>query len=106
MKATTSDLRNWLELQYADYETEHTPVHGTYGLIWFLQAKRDNIHPQSFAVKTLEPESLTSQSKNMDIVHLRREFRMWLALPPTYNVVPALGIDVAVLEADEVNEIV
>jgi hypothetical protein len=34
---------------------------------------------------------------------LRREFRMWLALPHTYNVLPALGFDFAHLSDDTLN---
>jgi serine/threonine protein kinase len=89
-----------------DYKAEPEPVHGTYGLIWFLTAKRANISPQSFAVKTLDPERLTDPNEVMDIVYMRREFRMWLALPATYNVVTALGIDGAVLRTGEAGEIV
>lgn len=101
MTITTNDLRVWLERKYHNFEVAALPVHGTYGLVWFLKAKSPTSIPKGFAVKTLAPEKVIS-SKSLDsddLDNLRREFRMWLALPGTYNVLTAIGFDVASLGA-------
>ena len=90
MNATTQDMFNWLKRRYCDFKVCDTPLHGTYGLIWFLSNDSG-----SFAVKTLAPERLEDAASQHDGEYLRREFRMWLTLPTTYNVLPALGFDVA-----------
>lgn len=95
--ATTSDLREWLVQHFHDYVVEDQPVKGTYGLIWFLSKK--NSVPGVFAVKTLAPEAMVDPKKASDIDYLRREFRMWLAVPSHLNVVPALGFDTAHLSS-------
>ncbi len=100
--STTNDLREWLVQHYHDYVVADEPVRGTYGLIWFL-SKPDSI-PGVFAVKTQAPEALTTPKSANDIDYLRREFRMWLALPPHLNVVPALGFDTAHLTDDQEKE--
>ena len=99
MEVTTKDLYDWLERHYHDYEVSADPLEGTYGLIWFLSGKSGN--SGSFAVKTLAPERLAVAKTRIDAEYLRREFRIWLALPHTYNVLPALGFDIATLCSDE-----
>ncbi len=102
MAITTDALREGLERMYDGYAVEPDPVYGTYGLIWFLTARPTNpVVPATFAVKTVVPEKVTQQiSTEDDINFLRREFRMWLALPHTYNVLPALGLDFVHLSDD------
>lgn len=95
--ATTSDLWKWLVRHFHDYVVEDEPVEGTYGQIWFLS--KPNTIPGEFAVKTLAPEAMADPKKDSDIDYLRREFRMWLALPPHLNVVPALGFETAQLSS-------
>jgi serine/threonine protein kinase len=95
---TTSDLREWLVDRFHDYVVSDEPVKGTYGLIWFLKAK--NSVPPFMAVKTLAPEALTNPKSSNDIDYLRREFRLWMALPQHNNVVTALGFDTARLSGD------
>ena len=98
MTVTTQGLREWLEREYDGYAVEGEPVHGTYGLIWFLLARSgDRAAPATFAVKTVVPEKITQGSTLDEVKFLRREFRIWLALPHTYNVLPALGFDFAYL---------
>lgn len=98
MAITTLALRKWLEREYHGYAVEGEPVHGTYGLIWFLTAKSGNpVVPETFAVKTVVPEKITQGSTLDEVKFLRREFRIWLALPSTYNVLPAFGFDFAYL---------
>jgi hypothetical protein len=101
MGITTQALREWLERTYDGYAVEGEPAHGTYGLIWFLTARSAN--PAKFAVKTVAPEKIAQGSTADDVTFLRREFRMWLALPHTYNVLPALGFDFAHLSDDTLN---
>lgn len=96
MTITTNDLRAWLERKYHDYDVAAEPVHGTYGLIWFLTK---NGTKKGFAVKSLAPEKLLVNKSLDELANLRREFRMWLALPNTYNVLPAIGFDIASLGA-------
>lgn len=102
--STTTALREWLVRHYHDYVVADEPVIGTYGLIWFL-SKPDSI-PGAFAVKTLAPEALRIPKSSNDIDYLRREFRLWLALPSHLNVVPALGFDTAHLSSDQEGEII
>jgi hypothetical protein len=92
MKLTTRNVYQWLERRHHDYQVEPEPLHGTYGLIWFLKGESG-----SFAVKTVAPERLVEDVSRFDADYLRREFRIWLALPPTYNVLPAFGFDIATL---------
>ena len=92
MLATTDDLRDWIERRYHDYSVSTVPVQGTYGLIWFLSPRRAT-SSHGFAVKTMAPESLADSKSVRDADYLRREFRMWLELPNTYNVLPALGFE-------------
>ena len=96
MEVTTQDVFDWLERQYHNYKVHPEPLHGTYGLIWFLSADSG-----SFAVKTLAPERLSVAASRFDAEYLRREFRIWLSLPPTYNVLSALGFDIASLGSAE-----
>lgn len=96
MEATTQDVYDWLKRRYHDYEVHPNPVHGTYGLIWLMSGNSGG-----FAVKTLAPERLADAESQFDADYLRREFRIWLALPHTYNVLPALGFDIAMLGGDE-----
>lgn len=103
MTITTDDLRVWIERKYHDYNVAAEPVHGTYGLIWFLTKKGT---AKGFAVKTLAPEKVLESKSLDDLANLRREFRMWLALPLTYNVVSALGFDIALLGGDDESEVV
>jgi hypothetical protein len=97
MGITTQALRVWLERKHDGYAVEGDPVHGTYGLIWFLNAKSPNTLPGTFAVKTVDPKKVARESKRDEVADLRREFRMWLALPQTYDVLPALGFDITTL---------
>ncbi|TAJ77601.1 MAG: protein kinase family protein [Gallionellaceae bacterium] len=106
MTITTDDFRAWLERKYHDYDVAAEPVHGTYGLIWFLTTKSPKSSPKGFAVKTLAPEKIISSKSLVDLANLRREFRMWLALPSTYNVVSALGFDIASLVGVDGSEVV
>jgi len=103
MGITTQALREWLERTYDGYSVDADQQRGTYGLIWFLTARSANTHPAKFAVKTVDPEKIAEASTADDVTHLRREFRMWLALPQTYNVLPALGFDIACLSDDTGN---
>jgi serine/threonine protein kinase len=95
---TTRDLREWLVHHFYDYVVEEEPIKGTYGLIWFLSAKKS--FPRTLAIKTLAPEALTNPETSKDIIYLRREFRMWLDLPNHINVIPALGFDTACLSSN------
>ena len=97
MAATTQDLYEWLRRRYSDYQVKPEPMHGTYGLIWFLDGESG-----SFAVKTIAPERLLEPESQLDGDYLQREFRMWLELPHTYNVLPALGFDVATIGIYEI----
>lgn len=97
MALTTADLRDWLERKYDMYFVEPRPLYGTYGQIWFLNARGTHQIPEGFAVKTVAPERVFDVRSAVDADYLRREFRIWLSLPPTANVLPALGFDVACL---------
>ena len=104
MTMTTDDLRKWLERKYHDFALADEPVHGTYGLIWFLTRKSPNSSSETFAVKTIAPEKIVDPKSADDLGNLRREFRMWLELPHTYNVVSALGFDIAYLPTGKQGE--
>ncbi len=97
MNTTLEAIHDWLEQKYDGYSVETKPVEGTHGLIWFLNANSASTKPSSFAIKTVNPKKIDHELTEDDLETLRREFRMWLALPPTYNVLPALGFDIATL---------
>jgi len=96
MEVTTKDVYHWLVRQYHNYTVHADPLKGTYGLIWFLSGNSG-----SFAVKTLAPERLADAASRLDAEYLRREFRIWLALPPTHNVLSASGFDIATFGSDK-----
>lgn len=91
------NIRNWLRQRYRDYEPDSDPIKGTYGIVWFLHSTRRSLHPSVFAVKTIKPDLAAAivrpGQEQIDILH--REFRLWLGVPHSINVVPALGLDFA-----------
>jgi serine/threonine protein kinase len=101
MTITTNQLREWLVGKYPDYVIPIEPIHGTYGLIWFLMKVDSDV---GFAVKTLAPEKILEPKSLNDLSILRREFRMWLELPFSYNVVTAIGFDNASLHSHKSGE--
>jgi serine/threonine protein kinase len=104
MGITRQALREWLELRNDGYCVEAEPKVGSYGLVFILTAKSPNTSPRSFAVKTVDPEKIPQGFKKDEDKVLRREFRMWLELPHTYNVLPALGFDIATLSESAQNK--
>jgi serine/threonine protein kinase len=104
MGITTQALREWLERRFDGYSLEAEPKKGTYGIVFFLTSKSPHICPRSFAVKTVDPEKIAEGLKKNEDEVLRREFRMWLALPQSYNVLPALGFDIATLSESTQNK--
>lgn len=99
--ATTQDLKNWLVEKYHDYDLDPEPLHGTYGLIWFLKSKHANSYSDTIALKTLAPERLNDLETQEDITYLRKEFEMWLNLPDHRNVVQATRFDTAHLTSGD-----
>jgi serine/threonine protein kinase len=97
MAITNDSIREWLNRRFPDDNCEDTPLKGTYGLIWFLNAKRQPTHPPSFAIKTVQPETLGDVRHSTDIENIMREFRIWIELPQTYNVVSAFGVEIATI---------
>jgi serine/threonine protein kinase len=95
--ATSNDLRQWLTNHFHDYDVVDEPVKGTYGLIWFLSHRHENSHPKTIAVKTIAPELLAQQKSSSDLEYLKREFRIWLELPPHRNVLQAFRFEIAQL---------
>lgn len=95
MKTGIDRLREWIEHRFNDYVIEGDPVTGTYGLIWFIKAKQNNFYPQTRALKTLNPDDLMDSNNLQDIDYLKREFRMWMELPPTFNVIGGIKIYIA-----------
>ncbi len=102
MKTCVDKLREWIEHKFHDYAIDGAPVKGTYGLIWFIKAKQDNIFPQTRALKTLNPDDLIDSGNLQDVDYLKREFRMWLELPPTYNVISGIKLYIARLPITQV----
>jgi serine/threonine protein kinase len=86
---TTIDfLKLWISVHgFADWDLEDEFTRGTYGLVFFLNAKNPNTSPKSIALKTLDPEDLPKTPKALD--ELQREFAMWLRLPDHENVLRA-----------------
>jgi serine/threonine protein kinase len=95
MKTGIDNLREWIENKYYDYSIDGEHVKGTYGLIWFLKANKASHIPKTRALKTLNPDNLTNIEKLKDVDYLRRELRMLMELPKTYNVISAIKIDIA-----------
>jgi hypothetical protein len=62
MSIRVQGLRGWLECRYEDFSVDVEPLHGTYGLIWFMTARSANTHPNTFAVKTVDPEPVAQAS--------------------------------------------
>jgi serine/threonine protein kinase len=100
MGYTTRHLYHWLVNHFHNYTVDPDPLAGTYGLIWFLTTRMEGANPKGFAVKTIAPERLNIEKSRFDADYLRREFRIWLDLPQSLNVLPALGFDVATLEIE------
>jgi len=86
-------LESWLRKRWLDYEpTRH--MQGTYGLVFVLEAKKSNVFPQRFCVKTLNPEKLKPGGRDLKRL-FEREMRLWLDIPHHYHVLPALGLEFA-----------
>jgi hypothetical protein len=88
-------LRNWLEQRIRGYEVDGEPCAGTYGQVWLMRAEERNIHPQRFALKTLDPDKLSHALDEQSLRTFEREIRIWLSLPTHQNVLPALGLELA-----------
>lgn len=86
---TTIDfLKLWISVHgFPDWNLEDDFTRGTYGLVFFLNAKHSNSFPKSIALKTLDPEELPEKPKAL--AELQREFAMWLRLPDHANVLRA-----------------
>lgn len=81
-------LKLWISVHgFADWDLEDDFTRGTYGLVFFLNAKHPNSSPKSIALKTLDPERLPQKPKALS--ELQREFAMWLRLPDHANVLRA-----------------
>jgi serine/threonine protein kinase len=100
MSITVQEIRRWLERKFMDFSVSDHLV-GTYGLVWFLTHK--SFPETKFAVKTVNPEKRPKLGQDM-VENLRREFRIWLELPCTYNVLAANGIDIGTFSDGERKE--
>lgn len=90
MSITAQEISEWLKRKFRDFSVLGHKV-GTYGLVWFLTHK--SISETEFAVKTVNPEKEPKSGRDI-VEDLRREFRIWLELPRTYNVLGANGLDI------------
>jgi len=89
---TIEFLKLWISVHgFADWDLEDDFTRGTYGLVFFLNAKNPNTFPKSIALKTLDPEDLPKTPKALD--ELQREFAMWLRLSlGNSGIVPTTGM--------------
>jgi hypothetical protein len=88
-------LKNWLQSRFDGFEVEGEPREGTYGQVWLMRATDQNTFPKRFALKTLDPRKLAQTPNEHMLRNFERELRLWLTLPPHYNVLSGLGIDLA-----------
>lgn len=81
-------LKFWITIDgYPDWDLEEDHASGTYGLVFFLNAKYPNSFPSTIALKTLNPETLGNNPEQLE--ELQREFAKWIKLPPHRNVLDA-----------------
>ena len=90
MSITDQEICEWIERKFKDFSVSKR-LSGKYGLVWFLTHK--SFPKTEFAVKTVKTEKELASGQDI-VQNLRREFRIWLELPRTYNVLGANGIDV------------
>ncbi len=85
---TIDSLKLWITFHgFPDWDLAGECIRGTYGLVFFLNAKHPNTYPKSIALKTLDPEALPEKPKTL--AELQREFAMWLRLSDHENVLRA-----------------
>ena len=94
--SSIDQLKLWIRVHgFPDFELEDEFTRGTYGLVFFLNAKDLQSHPSTLALKTLDPETLPENTKSL--VELQRELAKWLRLPAHNNVLDARQCKFAVL---------
>lgn len=91
-------LGDWIRERFAEHYRVVGQKLGTYGRIWILEANSPNVSPHRFVLKGLNPGGKPASGPKSLEQLFERELRMWLALPPHLNVVPGLGIELALRE--------
>jgi serine/threonine protein kinase len=92
--SSIDQLKFWIRYNgFPDFELEDEFTRGTYGLVFFLNAKHRQ--PSTLALKTLDPETLPENTKSL--LELQREFAKWLRLPAHNNVLGARQCKFAIL---------
>jgi|GEM_PF-4113298 len=76
-------LEPWLRKRWPDYKPTRC-MQGMYGLVFVLEAKENNVSPQRFCVKTLNPEKLKPGGRDLKRL-FEREVRLWLNIPFHYH---------------------
>ena len=95
--SATEQIKKSLQYKYPDLNFEDSPIKGTYGLVWL---SRDSQTGNSLAFKTLDFEREDVNPETADLAYLQREFRKWMKIPPSRNVVRARGYDLVDVVVD------
>ena len=84
-----AQIKTGLQLSYGPLDFDQSPILGTYGLVLLARDPRTG---HKLAFKTIDlikgGGTLTSQ----DLAYLQREFRKWLKLPPSRNILSGLMV--------------
>jgi len=96
-KSLSEQVRAEMQSKYPDLIFADSPIHGTYGLVWLA---RDSRTDQALAFKTLDFDREDVSLASQDLAYLQREFRKWMKLPPSRNILSALGYDLIYMEVD------
>lgn len=95
----SEQIREKLQRKYHTFEFDELPIHGTYGLVWLA---RDTKTGHGLAFKTLDFGREDVSADSPDLAYLQREFRKWMKLPPSRNILAALGFDIFRINVDGV----
>jgi len=98
-RTPSEQIRTALQIKYHEFIFDESPIHGTYGLVWLA---RDSRTGNALAFKSLDfgRDGVTQAIE--DFAYLQREFRKWMKLPPSRNILGALGYDLVRIELDGV----
>lgn len=93
----SEQIKAALQNTYRDFDFDESPIHGTYGLVWLA---RDTRTDNALAFKTLDIGRDGLSPTSQDLAYLQREFRKWMKLPPSRNILGALGYDLVRVDVE------
>ena len=82
-------IKAGLQKSYGSLDFDESPILGTYGLVLLATDSRTG---SRLAFKTIDVAQDSIAPSSQDIAYLQREFRKWLRLPPSRNVMTGLMV--------------